>query len=324
MADKYSIQKLKPAIILISISLISISFSILIALYAENYYYVYTTYESDFYFLITAACLTIIFFTAATLYFFRTPEEAPTLKLTSVETIDHQINNLSRQKFLLACVSIALGVYAIYVATRGIEVAKSTVPSREAYSLDKTISLANRQLEQLLDTVPTIDGNTQEFQLKRLEKTEKILSEIEIQQTERNRILNQIESGSISGTFLFEFFSNILVRIGTIAITLTLWGFCFGLYRRCDIRINELKSTLLALKLVESRTELEQFKIARDAVIIIDEPKKLTATSVENVLSNHVAKQHEQFFQTFPEFLKNISQFIRLDDDKKSSSKQEP
>ena len=206
---------------------------------------------------------------------------------SGTSTIHASLKVLSIQKLVAAVGALALGIAAAFVAGQTIITATTSseqltprTPATTAYE-----SILQQQSELISRARnPDTESGTEALKLA-LEAASSALKRIE----ESGRLEFEATANSstqqIDGAFLFAFFSNLFVRVGTILILLFLFSVVVREYRRVDKRHLELQQILLASKLQTEQFDVEALKQARSILRIDDTPKRTDTNEADTQFS---------------------------------------
>lgn len=216
-----------------------------------------------------------VFFTSSLILLIHTHDPKTIELANSSAVIQSALKSLSIQKLAIAAGSIAIGIIAAYIAGQTI---LSTSNNYGLLDSDEptTTAYSNRQEEysklsnELLDK--SITPTEQEAVTAKLTLLSKEIERIEKSGRLEIEAENKKNREPVDGVFLFRFFSNLFVRIGTIVILLYLFSVFVREYRKLDKRHLEFQQILLSFKLQEEGTNVELVKAARESIKIDDTP----------------------------------------------------
>jgi len=224
----------------------------------------------------------------------------------STRSIVAGLKALAFQKLIAAAGTLTLGLAAAVVAGQTI-IDAATSSEKLTVATPATVAYENllQQQSELLSNIsaPNTDSGAASINLaiegvsnalQRLEQSGRLEAEVNIG---RNR-------QSIDGAFLFGFFSNLLVRIGTIMILLYLFSVLVREYRRIDKRHLELQQILLSTKLQLEGFDIELIKRARSVIKIDDTPNKSDTNETDTLFA-------EKFSRDIASPLKEVAEAIR-------------
>ena len=189
----------------------------------------------------------------------------------SQDNLSNTIRQLAVQKVGVAIAAIAIGVTAAILSGQTISTTANTSNSLEIKTPanDSYQRLLTKREEQISEF--SVEGTgTSDSRSKALEETNKAISSL----VQSGRLDEESKtngtSREIDGVFLFQFFSNLTVRVGTILIVLYIFNIFVKEFRRIDRRHSQFMEILIALLMQKEKIDFASIKEGRASVGILD------------------------------------------------------
>lgn len=276
----------------IIIMLFCIALSFLAGFAVRGFIIIYTNLDKKFTDFFAIGAFIVFFIASLTLTMIRehiSEDSAQDLLLSTA-------SNLERSKSFAALFAIVFGASAALFAAQTVHQAD-------------TGSLQNNRIENAIDRYDQLNYEIEDIQwrLSKLrsqkepatdaaEQITELESQKAYKEKEQDRILTSEtyqeelrarNNRQVDGIFLFDFFSSVLVRLGTIFILLYIFSILIGEYRRLDRRHMEIKQLLLAKRLNDQRITSEAISKLRKALEIDDTPRILRANKSDLLMSEN-------------------------------------
>lgn len=272
-----------------------IAFSLCAGFLIRFFIHEYTSIKNDAADLFAIGAFVIFFIATLTLSMIRehiSSDSAQDLLLSTA-------SNLERAKSFAALFSIVFGASAALFAAQTVHQADSG-------------SLQNNRIENAIDRYDQLEDEIEDIQLRlsRLhsqkapaEDTKEQIADLEFQKDYKQKEKNEILLSStyaeelrarnerqVDGVYLFDFFSSVLVRFGTIFILLYIFSILIGEYRRLDRRHMEVKQLLLAKRLNDQGITADAILNIRKALEIDDTPRTLRTNKSDLIITENFSE----------------------------------
>jgi hypothetical protein len=203
-----------------------------------------------------------------------------------------QIKQASRSRQVAAALLFVFGLTAVIFAARAVDYATGDIQSfgvssnlQAAYDRNAD-SISNFEQEMASRVLTQSEEEIADFnnRMDRLLATQSALgSELRAAKS-ASSLIN--EDGTVKQIFLFQYFSSLFVRLGTLGIVLILFGVILRQYRRYEKQILEVRQISLAIRLTKEGYDPQLLTGLRTAMLVDDEAKVGDKNELDTVFSS--------------------------------------
>lgn len=218
-----------------------------------------------------------------------------------------QLDQLKKQMLLAAVFTAATGGLSIFLTAQTIyEADQAQTQFVENRAILNSLEDTQRSRDDLQKSIPVdLSDQTALVLQEQLRALNSEIRQLNLQVSGESARTVTNPDGSISSEFLFQFFSNLFVRLGTIAIVVIMFGICFAQFRRLSTRYQEVYQLGLIVVMTEEGLDIDRAKAARAAFHIADEPSKVEKGSLETVFADQMNDTMSGWFDKFSEVFRS-------------------